>query len=662
MLKQKVTVAMQWSLRFICGRVLGLLVMGIVAPTPGATQGLLQAKTQPDPRAPKLVKFFKDASPAEPSRKDVVFTAGRLELTGGVNDHDEFSGAATAHSPTYVVGRSGLDRIRHYIGFSFDDPVGGNKAQFLQLTNLTVGRNYRLDVYVSGNYGDGNCYYATSISGGTVVSGGCKGWTTIGQFDSMADVWQIVVNAQSPTMTLRLGNFWDASNSRGVSRFIYLDAIGLQSALPRISTTTVDANAAACGATSGSHNQKVVANAHGIFMTHLHEISHCQPRPDKQATWRLSRSVDGGETFATIYEASHQTAPPVLETDSQGNIYLAHPDYRANKAYVYRFLASDNFQKGIVLARIEGASRNKFAMEIDEARGQLYYFNKEEDIVCGKIPNISICPDFFRIRLSDGKIFSYRLTINTPKVQMEYPHLYLDENGHLYAAWTTNDTGTFNYRSIHFIRSLDGGVTWQHPNGRTLPTPIVADETGPSVRITLDDEFEPTTWLSTFLVKGDKAHFLYRAYREDDPKTPDVIEPYMYRQHYVRYDLATARIDRPTYIGAVPNILEFKTDTDGEGDRISVSDLFGFSATKRSIKEIFCVSRRRDTNEIAVLKSLDNGLTWQPHALGATPNFESLAGSPQVTDDGYIIGLYTESNNFYDPGEPKRVKFFKVAR
>jgi len=29
-------------------------------------------------------------------------------------------------------------------------------------------------------------------------------------------------------MTLRIGNYWDASNSGGVSRFIYIDAIGVQ--------------------------------------------------------------------------------------------------------------------------------------------------------------------------------------------------------------------------------------------------------------------------------------------------------------------------------------------------------------------------------------------------------------------------------------------------
>jgi hypothetical protein len=86
-----------------------------------------------------------------------------------------------------------------------------------------------VDVYPSGNYGDGNCYYAEAVSGGAVVSGGCMGWNTIGQFQSIVNRWRIVVRADSQTMTLRIGNYWNADNSNGVSRYLYLDAIGVKS-------------------------------------------------------------------------------------------------------------------------------------------------------------------------------------------------------------------------------------------------------------------------------------------------------------------------------------------------------------------------------------------------------------------------------------------------
>jgi hypothetical protein len=441
-------------------------------------------------------------------------------------------------------------------------------------------------------------------------------------------------------------------------------ALGQSQEGPPVVTTTVDPDATFYG-TFQSHNQKVVANAYGIFMTHLHKRHCCDSSlnsccdidapscviaatggcsdagRDAISTWRLSRSVDGGATFTTIYEGRHGTTPPVIETDSQGNIYLAHPDYfqGGQNAYLMRFLASNNFQNPTSIT-LTGPWNAKFAMEIDEARGQLYFFGWGNK--------------FFRVRLYDLAILAeYQLTRDGTNANMHYPHLYLDDYGHLYLAWTTarinpalnSQCGNVDaYWSIHFMRSLDGGVTWEKPNGQRLDPPIVADDTGPTDEITPPDERCATTWLSTFLVKGDKAHFVYHAYSESPP-------PLIDRPHYVRYDLATAQIVR--------NVVPFK------GDTISIKNMEGVCSTRRSIKEIFCVSKSNGNNidsRIAVLKSEDNGLTWRDHALGPLPsspppNTYALGGSPQVTDDGYIIGSYTEIT-----GPVSGVaKFFKVA-
>jgi hypothetical protein len=341
--------------------------------------------------------------------------------------------------------------------------------------------------------------------------------------------------------------------------------------------------------------------------------------------------VNGGATFTTIYEAAHGTTPPALETDLQGNIYLAHANYfqGGQNSYVMRFLASNNFQNP-TSTTLTGAWGAKFAMEIDEVRGQLYFFSNANK--------------FFRVRLSDLAILAaYNLTRDGTNANMHYPNLYLDDNGHLYLAWTTVFLTYITdnrppYWSIHFMRSLDGGVTWMKPNGQTLAPPIIADDTGPTDEITPADEHNVNTWLSTFLVKGDKVHFVYRA------------GPPVNRQHYVRYDLATAHIDR--------NVVPFA------GDGVPILNLDGVCSTRRLIKEIFCVSKSNNRNRdshIVVLKSEDNGLTWRKHALGPIAFTYALGGSPQVTNDGYIIGSYTQSSNFKDPAAKKIVEFFKVA-
>src|SRR5215475_13666303 len=89
---------------------------------------------------------------------------------------------------------------------------------------------------------------------------------------------------------------------------------------PQVVITEVDPDAARL-ATFQSHNQKVVANAYGIFMTHIHKQQCCDSLnscvdappascPDAKftSTWRLSRSVNGGATFTTTYEGTHGTS------------------------------------------------------------------------------------------------------------------------------------------------------------------------------------------------------------------------------------------------------------------------------------------------------------------------------------------------------------------
>gem|GEM_PF-1370868 len=183
--------------------------------------------------------------------------------------------------------------------------------------------------------------------------------------------------------------------------------------------------------------------------------------------------------------------------------------------------------------------------------------------------------------------------------------------------------------------SKDGGQTWQKPDGTKLTTPVIADETGPTDRITLDDEFNVHTWLETFLVKNGKVHFVYQA-----QTTP-------LREHYVRYDLATAKIDKNIY-------------PDWGGETIKNNYLDGFCASRQDITEIYCVSRGNSDERIGVVYSSDNGETWHDYAkdnlnYAGYRGVYSIGGARSITSDGYLIGAYTESAL-----NPPVVKFFKV--
>ena len=80
--------------------------------------------------------------------------------------------------------------------------------------------------------------------------------------------------------------------------------------LAPIELTLVDGHAIAFG-TFQSHNQKIVSNDNGIFMTHVRQAN----KEYTAQTWRLSRSTDGGKSFATVYEAINACSSPALETD-----------------------------------------------------------------------------------------------------------------------------------------------------------------------------------------------------------------------------------------------------------------------------------------------------------------------------------------------------------
>ena len=169
----------------------------------------------------------------------------------------------------------------------------------------------------------------------------------------------VSTGAATPRAVLQPDGAWF---STGVSpSYMHAPTIN-ESHAQSIEFTMIDPEAVLHG-TYSSHNQKVVSNKYGIFMTHLHAIDASQ-----NATWRLSRSNDGGETFSTIYEASSQTVVPALDTDSSGNLYLVHSDYSSRNAYFYRFPSSRDFQDPTISLIPNNGIVGKFAMKVDESR------------------------------------------------------------------------------------------------------------------------------------------------------------------------------------------------------------------------------------------------------------------------------------------------------
>ncbi len=432
-------------------------------------------------------------------------------------------------------------------------------------------------------------------------------------------------NVQIPT--LRRGHSWLALGFwlLGFPLNFELCPLTYAAAAPLpIETTLVDGDAIH-SATFQSNNQKVVRNRRGIFLTPV------RTRNEKMTAqqWRLSWSKDGGKTFATLFEATDATNPPVLETDSQDNLYLGRPDFVNLDVLLYRFLAAEDYRTPH-LTRVPKTAAGKYSMALDEPRGQVCYFSHSGW--------------FIRFGL-DGAVKSSTLLLKKGGTAVqEYTHLNLTPDGTLHAAWTSlfvPPQGHWTYWGIHHLQSPDGGVSWQTFAGRKLTPPIAADETGPSDRITLDDEFTPSTWLANALTKDGKAHFIYAA------RTEPV------RQHHVRFDVATGKRE-----------LDHAPELRGETISLNVGDGFPASSTRTNGDPLFVIGHTAKAPlRLGCLRSDDNGATWRDHAVSETfLQPYAVGGCREITPDGFIIGSFTEVVNAARGAESKgRVHFFRIA-
>ena len=314
------------------------------------------------------------------------------------------------------------------------------------------------------------------------------------------------------------------------------------------------------------------------------------------------------------------TNPPAIEADAAGNLYLVRSDFVDGSASLYRFPAGGDFSQPSV-SRIPGGSAGKYCMNLDEARGRLYYFTWGRSL--------------FVLGLDGAVLERQQLTVDGDNAGPQYPLSFLDPSGALHAAWTTLQHGVYMYWDIHYMASDDGARSWRRMDGAPLEIPVAVDDTGPTDRITLDDEFEVHTWLSNLLVKDGKAHFAYAAQAES------------WRQHYVHYDLATGERDVDLY----PTF---------EGEEIRLASLDGFFASRATLPEAPLYYVSRAGGRLGCLASDDNGETWYDYAVSEESwNPYSIGGARELTADGAIVGTFTDFR-LEDGRDVSQVHFFRI--
>ena len=144
-----------------------------------------------------------------------------------------------------------------------------------------------------------------------------------------------------------------------------------EQALLEINPVIVDSQANGY-ATFQSHTQKVLANSKGVFMP---PTPHEKPKRHRPAMAPLVQRRQR-TTLLDLYEETNATNPPVIESDSEGNLYLIRVDFVKGNASLYRFLASEPYHHPTQTLIPNGAA-GKYAMAIDEERNQIHFLRPQ---------------------------------------------------------------------------------------------------------------------------------------------------------------------------------------------------------------------------------------------------------------------------------------------
>lgn len=436
--------------------------------------------------------------------------------------------------------------------------------------------------------------------------------------------------------------------------------------------TTLETDVGSMRPTFQAHIQSTVENEYGIF------TSYGAP-----AGVVVRQSVDGGQTFSIRKIGPGMGAGSPLVTTPEGSVHAFAGSGRCGvqpATELWNFFPDNSMSTRSVGSQSQAG---KSSAIYDASRRRFYYATTDADAaVCGSAGN------FFQIS-NDGTNYSITARWVWSKVnrqvvscfngnqqsavELEYPQLAMT-NSELVFAWTTlfnygsgsctaHNAENYNYYSIHYVTSTDGGQSWRRIpySGEALTEPFESQGSFHLNQVNLPDEFyegplthENGTWLHGMAIQGNRLHMAYGRMRTQLGTTD--------RSHYTQFNWTTgARIldsFDSTNFWTVDGIQIALTQT---STGFFVVEPWGAS---QEGPLYFVTMGPRSTADIArliVLASYDEGLSWSIYAMKEVPaagtgrTLYGISGYRRLTSDGFIIGTLT-----VDGGGANRVVFFKI--
>lgn len=391
-----------------------------------------------------------------------------------------------------------------------------------------------------------------------------------------------------------------------------------------LQTQLIDTRATAY-ATFQSHNQKIVHNANGLFCTSLHSTSNPVTYTDQ--LWQLRQSTDNGRTWAILYSDRTYDQCPIIETDSNNNIYIATINSTATQTIFLKFDSSD-YTTPSVTTNVNITLSSKMTMHIDEANNRLYYF-----ISRGNLISLDLS---LNVIINNLQILQTGATANCM-----YPSITIDNSGVLYFAWTTQKIlGPILYYDIHWAKSSDGGSSWTKADGTSLTLPIVSDDGGPADMINTVGEIGTGIWLSSWSYVNERLHAVYWISGS--------------KLKYVRINPSTGSIEYSNDIitvGTPPLGTAFFRNTTG---------------TFANPTDLYIVAYDQSETMLTSFVSTDNGQTWTKYAdrYKILKEYVYAAGGYREQVGNYCYGTFTTLNArsiSYHENDGAYLTFFKLS-
>jgi hypothetical protein len=172
-----------------------------------------------------------------------------------------------------------------------------------------------------------------------------------------------------------------------------------------------------------------------------------------------------------------------------------------------------------------------------------------------------------------------------------------------------------------------------------LVVPFASDDGGPADLISLESEFDVTTWLANALPRFGKLHAIYET--QSVPR----------RYNYVRMNTVRGEID-----------LRIAPDFGGSSLRLQGLDGGLASQAGNPDASIFCVVRDANRARLACVRSDDQGASWRDWAV--SPDFVSpyaVGTCREISAQDEVLGLFTdavEPNN--DNFGKSKLYFFRI--